>query len=127
MICGDMPVIALRPEGAIVVYPSPWNGKEGLYGDVSAPLGGTIVLEQGECNTIERISPRDAFSAAFSQFACIPDTVQEINVFSSLVDRTLSQYPVWKLRNRGDAAAAAMTRDALASYLSERRQSNDPI
>ena len=127
MICGDMPVISAEPNGAIRVHPSPWNGKEGWYGHVSAPLGGIIVLEQADENTVARLTPAEALRETFRQFQCYPETEEEIKAFAALIDRTLSGHPVWKLRNLGDPASAALTRQTLASCLSERRQHHETI
>lgn len=48
---GDKPFLRLQG-GGITVYGSPWQGKEGYGMNASAPLGGVILLNRGEKNTI---------------------------------------------------------------------------
>ena len=55
MICGDMPLLTIEEDGTFWVNPSPWNGKERIRGNERAPLGGFILLEQSDSNSIRRI------------------------------------------------------------------------
>ena len=119
VICGDMPVVSTQLDGTIKVWPSPWNGKEGWGSMASAPLGGTIFLEQAQKNTIERIEPHLSVPCFFGQLACVPETQEQIYRLAALVERLARNYPVWILKNKGDQESTALTVDTLSDYLSK--------
>lgn len=112
MISGDMPALALS-EGGITVHPSPWNGKENIGSFLSAPLGGTVLLEQGAENRMEPLPTREAIEALFPQFPCNPETEEEIRAMCRLLGALL-RAPVWKLVNLGDPASTELLRSTLS-------------
>ncbi len=119
IICGDMPVVTAQSDGTVRVWPSPWNGKEGWGGTVSAPLGGVIFLEQAEENSMELLAPGETVSRYFQQFACIPETKEQIWSLAALIDRFACAYPAWLLRNRGDRESTELSVQTLCAYLSK--------
>lgn len=114
MICGDMPVLELRKDGSVWVHSSNWNGKEGVGNKVSAPLGGVILLEQGQENRIAPLPVRDAIAPLLCQFAVAFDTEEKIRSVCKLLDGVLCSYPVWKFVNLGDAASTELLRRTIA-------------
>ena len=112
MISGDMPALSLSGDG-VTVHPSPWNGKEDIGSFLSAPLGGTVLLEQGTENRMEPLPTREAIEALFRQFPFDPATEEEIRTMCRLLDAIL-RAPVWKLVNRGDAASTELLRSTLS-------------
>ena len=110
MICGDMPVLACNNENSITVYPSPWNGKEGIGTRISAPLGGVITLKKASENFFEKLTPSDAFREAFDSFVVMPDTEEEITSLFGLVNTVFVNYPVWRFSNLGNDASTEMLR-----------------
>lgn len=60
------PLIQVR-EDAIYVCGTPWNGKHNLDSNQKVPVKGICLLERGEKNHIEMISPADAFPYLFRQ------------------------------------------------------------
>lgn len=119
LINGDKPVIECRSDETMWVYPSPWNGKENLFGTASGKLGGIIVLEQAGHNEMQRMSVRECMIPIYRQFLYYGDYENEISAVGHMQDVILRNIPVWKLRNLGDAASAALTHDALLRYLEE--------
>ena len=119
MISGDMPVIEDCADGSIRVYPSYWNGKEGLGSILSAPMGGIVLLEQGGENSMAPLSPREAIEGLFSQFAYVPETENEIRALCRLLDAMLRRVPVWRLTNKGDLASTELLRKTLAGGTDE--------
>ena len=114
MISGDMPVLELRDDGSVMVHSSCWNGKEGVGSLQSAPLGGTILLEQGKENRIGSLSVREAIPALFGQFISEYETEDQIRAVCALMDGMLSRYPAWKLVNLGDDASTELLRSVIA-------------
>lgn len=117
MISGDIPALELRGQ-EIWVHGSPWNGKETIGTRCSAPLGGTVVLEQGSENRITRLAPREALEALFEQLTFQPDTEEEIRATCRILDGMLNR-PVWKLTNLGDLASTELLRSTLAGGIDD--------
>ena len=111
MISGDMPVLE-QLDGEITVHPSPWNGKESIGSFLSAPLGGIVLLEQGQENRIEPLPVREAIVSLIPQFVTTADTEAEILTLCGLLEGLLHK-PVWKLVNKGDLASTELLRETL--------------
>ena len=120
MISGDMPALETKSDGAVWVHPSSWNGKENLFSQLSAPLGGIVLLEQGTENQIAPLSPRDGVMPLLGQFMAVPETEEELLAMSALLDRMLRQVPVWKLVNLGNDASTELLRGTLLAGQAER-------
>ena len=119
VICGDMPAISAEPDGTIMVWPTPWNGKESWGGRTAAPLGGVLFLEQEKENSILRLEPVDVIFRYFRQFPRNLETAEQIHTLAMLIDRCASTYPAWLLKNRGDLESARLTAHTLQAYILE--------
>lgn len=109
---GDKPVLAVTDE-EIVVYPSPWNGKEGMGQQITAPLGGIILLRQSQENRIRKISARESAGILFPQFLFNRNITDDVYKVGQLEESMLNRTPVWLLENRGDTASAVLCHDTL--------------
>lgn len=111
---GDKPVLELRPDGKVMVHPSPWKGKEN-YGrdDIVAPLGGIILLTQAKENRIRRMAPAEAARSLFGRIYSTFNTEAEVLLSADILDRILTSVPVWLLENKGDEASALLTHETL--------------
>lgn len=120
MICGDMPVLALR-DGAVSVHSCSWCGKENLgRKGLSAPLAGVVLLEQAELNELQPMEPHDALYPFFAQMLVHPETEEQIMGLARIMDCMLAKYPLMRFRNLGDDASTAMLRDAIRRIGEER-------
>ncbi len=122
IICGDMPLLEQRSDGSVWVHSSPWNGKErfGRKKNVSAPLAGIVLLEQGSENRMIPLAPRDAVIPFFPQFIAFPETEEQILALANLMDHLLKSVPLWKLINLGDDASTELLRKAFLQELENR-------
>ena len=118
MICGDMPVFE-NQNGLIRICPSPWNGKERIGNDISAPLGGIIFLEQSITNEIKPIEISDAIIQFFRQLVYKPDSCDEITSISNIIAPVFDQYPIWVFRNNGSEESTKLLRQTILNYLEE--------
>lgn len=118
MLNGDKPLIEVAKDN-IIVHPSPWRGKENMGNAVSAPLGGIIILEQAEKNSISRLSPKQAAGRIYLQFLCSKATEEELLKVCSLEHSILSTAPVWLLKNCGDEASVRLCRKTIESELNK--------
>lgn len=111
IICGDRPALEFcyssrshsnsrspaAEKEAILVHPSPWNGKENWHGAKSAPLAGVILLERGAENGISSISPWDAAISMFYSIIQTTADADNIRRVADLESYMLNTVPVWKL------------------------------
>ena len=66
MINDDKPFLQIDGD-RIIAWGSPWNGKHRLDTNAGVPLRGICILERGEENHIQRISPREALFMLIQQ------------------------------------------------------------
>lgn len=120
VINGDKPLLVMKEDGAILACSSPWRGKEkhGIRG-LCAPLGGIILLEQGDRNVITRLAAADAVVPLFTEFISCPENEEQIRCQAKMLDQILRKLPVWKLVNLGDRESAVLTLLTLKRYLEE--------
>ena len=103
IINGDKPVLDFSEEG-----------KENMGSMRSAPLGGIIMLKQGQENAMRRVEPKEVVAELFMQFLFTRSTPLDVRRVCALEERLLQSVPVWQLVNRGDEASARLCRDTLA-------------
>ena len=96
IINGDKPVLWADKE-RLMVYPSPWNGKEGWHGADAAPLGGIVLLQRGTETTMKEATSREAASNIFLNIfqSYCDETV--IRASGSITERMIQSVPVWML------------------------------
>ena len=118
IINGDKPLLECRNDGSVWVSSSPWRGKE-RYGrpGLCAPLGGIILLEQGDENQIVRMSPEEAVIPLFIEFISYPENTEQITHQAAILNHILLCVPVWKLVNLGDENSARLTIETLEQHL----------
>ncbi len=66
MINDDKPLLRCT-EDEIIVYGTPWAGKENLQTNTCASVAGIIILHQAKENTIRRMTSREAFPTLLNQ------------------------------------------------------------
>ena len=106
IICGDRPILEFQtPVGAdahigppaVLVHPSPWNGKENWFGAEAAPLAGLILLKRGDENRLTALSPREAAIRTYAQVIQLCDNPAKIRKAAELTTRLLNSVPIWQL------------------------------
>jgi hypothetical protein len=115
-----MPALESRDDGSVWVHPSSWNGEENLFSQISAQLGGMVLLEQGKENRMAPLCPREDIVPLLKQFMALPETEEELLSMSALLDRMLRTAPAWKLKNLGDDDSTELLRGTLLAELTER-------
>ncbi len=110
----DNPAVRVKPDGTAVVYGTPWSGKTPCYRNVSAPLGGIVLLSQAPYNKIVRLKGIGAYAAVVPSIsgkrwdARIADGLHE-------TENALATYiPVWHLDCLPDADAALKCKETIA-------------
>lgn len=108
IINGDKPILGRGPDGQIIVYPSPWTGKEGWAGSGRAPLHGLILLEQGQDNLIKAMDMQEAVLPVIEEFIYSARTRQSVHTVCRMADAMLRRTPLYRFSNTGDAESSAM-------------------
>lgn len=67
MVNDDKPLIRLKEDGTVTIYGTPYDGKHHLSNPVTVPLKAICLLNRGAENSIERISPQEAFPSLWIQ------------------------------------------------------------
>ncbi len=120
-VFGDRAVIlnddkpALRLENGIwYAWGTPWSGKTDQNVDMKVPLAGIAMLERGEKNEIEPFSGPEAIFSILTQ---TPRTqnIQFRALLLKLLDKLLSQVPVWKLKCNMEPEAAMVSYTAMSA------------
>lgn len=110
VVNGDKPLIQVGEE--IVVFGTPWAGKEGMHRNTGIRLCGIVFLERAKTNSIDKV--------AFSQV--LPELIQQSfrPVDKKDLERTLGlisklgkRIPLYKLKCNMDPEAARVAYEAL--------------
>ncbi len=104
VVNGDKPMFSFEGE-TLNVHGSPWKGKEGYGERITVPVGAVCFLERGENNSVERASEADIVEKIFHQ-VLLPENVEDITVFMSVINRIVKAVPFYKLKCNMDIEAA---------------------
>ena len=95
IVNGDKPIMRFTGD-RLYAYGTPWCGKEGFNTNGSVPIKAICFIERATENSIRRISPADALMRIFHQILT-PKTVENLDSFLPLLDRTLTEIPCFVL------------------------------
>lgn len=108
----DKPALRLE-DGVWYAYGTPWSGKHDISVNARVPVAGIACLERGEINEIEPFSGRDAVLALLRQ--CNRPKAAEYRIkLLELLDKLITQVPVWKLKCNMDPEAAIVSYEAMS-------------
>lgn len=105
---GDKPFLRCTG-GEIRVYGSPWQGKEDLGINASAPLAGIFLLERAPGNRAETLLPYRAL-ASLMNATVVPKNAEDTGKVLALMEKVLGNVPVCRLQcnMEPDAALTAL-------------------
>ena len=105
---------ALRLENGIwYAYGTPWSGKTGQNLNLKAPVAGIALIERGENNEIYPISGREVVVAIYKQTNKVESPELRIKLLE-LLDKLITQVPIWKLKCNMDPEAAVVAYEAMS-------------
>jgi len=107
----DNPAVFLR-EGKVFVSGTPWSGKRNYYRQLIVPVGAFVRLEQAPDNEIRREGKLQAFASLLSSTSSMIWDKPSYNAICDTLSAVAMQVPVFHLKNRPEAAAARMSRQA---------------
>ncbi|MBP5091383.1 MAG: hypothetical protein J6328_02365 [Bacilli bacterium] len=115
----DKPLIKVTENGC-TVYGTPWNGKERLSNNISAPLGGIALLSRAKENSITQLTKEDAYPGLIVQTYRPSDPIKLIKTLSML-DHMISYAPIYSLSVNMDIEAAKTSYEGMVRRLEERK------
>lgn len=95
VINGDKPFLWVK-EDEVLIYGTPWAGKERWQMNDSAPLQGICFLCRGKQNRIRKVEPAEALSRLMQQIY-IPKDALAAGLTLELLDQMLKQVPLYLL------------------------------
>ena len=105
---------ALRYEdGFWFAYGTPWSGKTDQSLNARFPVAGIAILERHEKNSIAPIEGKEAVVAVMRQVVRHKDPALKIKQLE-LIDKLLTQVPVWKLKCNMEPEAALVSYEAMS-------------
>lgn len=108
----DKPALRLEDDGWYA-YGTPWSGKHDISVDTRVPLAGIAVVERGEENSIEPFGGITAIHAILKQVNR-PKQKEYREKLLELLDKLITQVPVWKLRCNMEPEAAEVSYQAMS-------------
>lgn len=105
---------ALRRENGIwYAYGTPWSGKYDISVNTRIQVGGIAVLERGECNKIFPFHGIQAINEILKQVNR-PKAAEYRAKLMELVDKLITEVPIWKLQCNMDPSAAVVSYEAMS-------------
>lgn len=108
----DKPALRLE-DGVWYAYGTPWSGKHDISVNARVPVAGIACLERGEKNEIIPFAGQDAVLAILRQ--CNRPKAAEYRIkLLELLDKLITQVPIWKLKCNMDPEAAIVSYEAMS-------------
>lgn len=104
IINGDKPIVRVH-NGEVVVYGTPWRGKEGYGCNTNAPLGGVFLLGRGEVNSVEKATVTEAVRILLTQMYTTKNKA-DMQKLLAIIDKIVAFAPVFSLKCNMDISAA---------------------
>lgn len=108
----DKPALRLEEDGWYA-YGTPWSGKNDISVDARVPVAGIAVLERSAENSIEPFGGVPAIHEILKQVNRPRDTKSR-ELLLELMDKLITQVPVWKLRCNMEPEAAEVSFGAMS-------------
>lgn len=119
MVINDDKPALRRLENKWYAYGTPWCGKDGINMNRKAPLGGICFLQQDSVNEIRRLTAKEAMQKIFSQTIYKFKEIQRLDLMLDLVDKLVSEIPVFELRNKPEPEAARLSYETMSKAAEE--------
>ena len=106
MVNDDKPLVRVKEDG-VTVCGTPWDGKHRLSTPMEAELAGICILQRGERNEIQRITPREGYPFLIQQ-SYRPQDMQAMLKTMQLLERISKQVGLYRLHCNMQPEAAVV-------------------
>ncbi len=97
VVNGDKPILRFSAADELMVYGTPWCGKEGMQSNIAAPLKALCFLERSEINQIRRATEEEVIDRLFHQ-VLRPKKASEMDALLAMLNRLLQFIPCYILK-----------------------------
>lgn len=101
IISGDNPVLSFV-DNRIIVYPSPWNGKENWHSSDTGILNGIVMLEQSGQNRYCALTPSQVVIPVYREIDTYAKTEEQIHLVAEMERKLIRTVPIFRFENTGD-------------------------
>lgn len=112
IVNGDAPVIS-RKDGTYFAWGTPFCGKECYQVNTSVPLKGLAFIQRGTINTIEPLSPAEAFGYMVNDHRLWLNS-QNQEHYLNLLQHFSEDVPLWRLTVNMDQEAAQVAYEGMS-------------
>jgi len=112
MLNDDKPALRFE-DGAWYAYGTPWSGKHDISTNIRVPVAGICFLHQAKENTIRPFSGTKAIFALLEQTARPAGAALRLQLMT-LLDKLLTNLPVWEMGCNMDPQAAQVSYEAMS-------------
>ena len=112
IINDDKPALKYE-NGCWFVYGTPWSGKEDVSKNTKARLKSIAFVEQGKENSIIPLNGIEAIKAVFQQTSRPSAKIYRAKILE-LLDKLISNIPIWKLTCNTDLSAAVLSYETMS-------------
>lgn len=104
---GDKPLVRVT-DGGVVVFGTPWRGKENMGVRGCLPLAGICALERGEIDEIQAMDAHEALPILIQQ-TYVPEGADAKLRIVELAGRITMQVPLWRMTASLNEASAQVS------------------
>lgn len=108
----DNPVIRITDEG-VMIYGTPWSGKTPCYKNMVLPLKAVVRLSQAPYNSIEMLSPLQAYASLMPSCSCMRWDRSSTDALHKTVEKVIMRVKGWHLECLPDEEAALTCHSAV--------------
>lgn len=109
----DEPIIRFLSDGTVRVFGAPWSGSTPCYRNISAEVCAFVHLHQSAENSLTKLNGLTAFSSLLQSTAIMRSDRNNRSLVISVINDILEKIPVYRLDNRPDRDAVALTETLL--------------
>ena len=109
----DEPIIRIMNDGTIKVFGAPWSGSTPCYRNVSAEVSAFVHLHQSDENQLTKQNGVESFASLLQSTAIMRSNNNNRTMIISMINDILEKISVYRLDNRPDRDAVALTETLL--------------
>lgn len=111
----DNPIIRLI-DNEFWIFGGPWSGKTPCYRNVKAKLGAITRIDRAETNSIEKLSPIQAFASVLPSCSSMKWDKDIYNAFCNLISKIIETTSIYILHCLPNKEAAEVCYNAIAKH-----------
>ena len=109
----DEPIIRIMNDGTIKVFGGPWSGSTPCYRNISAEVSAFVHLYQNPENQLSKLNGVESFTSILQSSAVMRSDNDNRAMIISTINDILEKVPVYRLDNRPDREAVALSETLL--------------